>query len=170
VADLTITRAGAEALDRLEPLWLVLHHHHQDVGGRTLAPYVDDEFSWAARRAMYAGFLEPGGDSFVLLAEDGDELVAYAMVAVSALEDTWVHDTWRAGSRIAEIETVCVTPQARGRGIGSALLDRIDDELAEAGIDDVVIGAVVPNVDAIRLYQRRGFRPTWVYLSRFAGR
>jgi hypothetical protein len=26
------------------------------------------------------------------------------------------------------------------------------------------------NVDAIRLYKRRGFRPTWMYLSRFAGR
>jgi ribosomal protein S18 acetylase RimI-like enzyme len=26
------------------------------------------------------------------------------------------------------------------------------------------------NEDALRLYRRRGFRPTWLYLSRFAGR
>jgi hypothetical protein len=26
------------------------------------------------------------------------------------------------------------------------------------------------NAGAIRLYERRGFRPTWLYLSRFAGR
>jgi GNAT superfamily N-acetyltransferase len=38
------------------------------------------------------------------------------------------------------------------------------------GIADVIIGALPGNIDAIRLYERRGFRPTWMYLSRFAGR
>jgi ribosomal protein S18 acetylase RimI-like enzyme len=33
-----------------------------------------------------------------------------------------------------------------------------------------VLGVLPGNVDAIRLYERRGFRPTWLYLSRFAGR
>jgi hypothetical protein len=33
-----ISRAGAEVLDRLEPLWLELHHHHQAVAGRALEP------------------------------------------------------------------------------------------------------------------------------------
>ena len=37
----TITRAGAEAIDRLRPLWLELHHHHQAIGGEALGPYVD---------------------------------------------------------------------------------------------------------------------------------
>ena len=63
----TITRAGAEAIDRLAPLWLVLHRHHQSVGGEALGPYVDDETSWRARRDLYAGFLGDGG--FALLAE-----------------------------------------------------------------------------------------------------
>ena len=38
------------------------------------------------------------------------------------------------------------------------------------GVVDQVIGVLPGNVDAIRLYERRGFRPTWLYLSRFAGR
>ena len=165
-----ITRAGAEALDRLEPLWIALHRHHQAVGGAALEPYVDDAHSWAARRAMYAGFLAAPHGSFVLLAERGDALAAYAMVAVVPVEETWVDDTWRAGPLIAEIETLSVVPGERGQGIGSALLDRIDAELAAAGIADVVVGAFAANTGALALYERRGFRPTWNYLSRFGGK
>jgi ribosomal protein S18 acetylase RimI-like enzyme len=164
-----ITRAGADALDRLESLWLALHRHHQAVAP-ALEPYVDDAHSWAARRAMYAGFLAAPHGSFVLLADAGDLLVAYAMVAIAPVAETWVDDTWRTGPLIAEIETLSVRPDARGRGIGSALLDRIDAELAAAGVADVVVGAFATNTDALALYERRGFRPTWNYLSRFAGR
>jgi ribosomal protein S18 acetylase RimI-like enzyme len=165
-----ISRAGADVLDRLEPLWLVLHRHHQAVGGPALEPYVDDAHSWAARRAMYAGFLAAPHGSFVLLAERGEALLGYAMVAITPVADTWVDDTWRAGPLIAEIETLSVAPTARRQGIGSTLLDRIDAELAEAGVHDMVVGAFAANTGALALYERRGFRPTWNYLSRFAGR
>jgi ribosomal protein S18 acetylase RimI-like enzyme len=170
VDDVVITRVGAEALDRLEPLWIELHHHHQAVAGDALRPYVDDAYSWAARRAMYAGFLAAPHGSFVLLAERADALLAYAMVAITPVEETWVDDTWRTGPLVAEIETLSVAPEARGQGLGGALLDRIDAELADAGIPDVVVGAFAANAGALALYERRGFRPTWNYLSRFAGR
>jgi ribosomal protein S18 acetylase RimI-like enzyme len=174
VDDVVITRAGAEALDRLRPLWLELHHHHQAVAGDALRPYVDDEHSWAARRGMYAGFLAAPHGSFLLLAEpagaDAGALLAYAMVAITPVEETWLDDTWRTGPLIAEIETLSVAPEARGRGLGSALLDRIDAELDAAGVADVVVGAFAANERALRLYERRGFRPTWNYLSRLAGR
>jgi ribosomal protein S18 acetylase RimI-like enzyme len=170
VEGVVITRAGVEVLDRLEPLWLELHHHHQAVAGPALQPYVGDAHSWAARRAMYEGFLAAPHGSFVLLAERGDELVAYAMVAIVPVEETWVDDTWRTGPLVAEIETMSVAEGERGRGLGSALLDRIDDELAELGVGDVVVGAFAANTGALALYERRGFRPTWLYMSRFAGR
>jgi ribosomal protein S18 acetylase RimI-like enzyme len=166
--DITITRAGAEALDRLRPLWLELHHHHQAVGGPALGPYVGDDASWAARRALYGDFLASGG--FAVLAERDGELVGYAMVAVKTSAETELDDTWRAGARVAEIETLSVAPTARGAGIGSALLDRVDAELEAAGIHDVLIAAFVTNSDAIRLYERRGFRPASLYLIRLSGR
>jgi ribosomal protein S18 acetylase RimI-like enzyme len=164
----TITRAGAEALDRLRPLWLELHHHHQAVGGPALGPYVDDEQSWNACRATYAKLFAAG--AFAFLAERDGELVGYALVAVMPASETILDDTWRVGGRVAEIETVCVAPAERGAGIGSALLDRVDAELQAEGIEDVLIGAVVTNSDAIRLYERRGFRPAWLYMMRLAGR
>jgi ribosomal protein S18 acetylase RimI-like enzyme len=166
--DVTITRAGAEALDRLRPLWLELHHHHQSVGGPALGPYVDDEASWTARRALYAEFLEGGG--FAVLAEGDGELIGYAMVAVKTSAETEFDDTWHSGPQVAEIETLSVDPSARGQGIGSALLDRVDAELEEAGLHDVVIAAFATNASAIRLYERRGFRPASLYLIRLAAR
>ncbi len=165
---LSITRAGPEALDRLAPLWLLLHRHHREVGGEALGPYVDDDSSWRARRELYAGFLGSGG--FALLAERDGELAGYAMVAVTPVAETLMPDTWRTGDHVAEIETLSVAPHARGEGIGSALLDRIDAELESAGVRDVMIGAFVTNTDAIRLYERRGFRPAWLYMLRLDGR
>ena len=166
--DVTIARAGAEALDRLRPLWLELHHHHQAVGGPALGPYVDDEESWNARRVLYTEFLAGGG--FAVLAERDGELIGYAMVALKTSAETEFDDTWRAGPRVAEIETLSVAAAARGQGIGSALLDRVDAELDAEGVHDVVIAAFATNAGAIRLYERRGFRPASLYLIRLAAR
>jgi ribosomal protein S18 acetylase RimI-like enzyme len=168
VTDLAISRAGPEVLDRLRPLWLELHRHHQAVGGAALGPYVDEPTSWAARRALYLEFFAGGG--FAVLAERDGELIGYAMVAIKTSTETELDDTWRSGARVAEIETLSVAPGARGSGTGSALLDRIDLELAADGIDDVLIAAFVTNTDAIRLYERRGFRPASLHMIRLAGR
>ena len=61
-------------------------------------------------------------------------------------------------------------PETRGTGIGTRLLDAVDAELEQRGIDDMLIGAVASNGDAIRLYERRGFVPAWVYMTRFGAR
>ena len=105
-----------------------------------------------------------------MLAEQDGALVGYAMVAVKTSAETELDDTWVSGSRVAEIETLVVAPEARGGGVGSALLDAVDAELAAAGIEDVLIAAFVTNLDAIRLYERRGFRPASLYMIRLAGR
>lgn len=164
----TITRAGAEALDRLRPLWLVLHRHHQAVGGERLGPYVGEDASWTARRALYAEFFAAGG--FAMLAERDGALVGYAMVAIKTSAETELDDTWVAGERVADIETLVVLPETRGDGVGSALLDAVDVELEAEGIHDVLIAAFVTNTDAIRLYEKRGFRPASLYMIRLAGR
>ena len=33
-----------------------------------------------------------------------------------------------------------------------------------------MIGVLPGNDGAVRMYERRGYRPTWMYLSRFDGR
>ena len=61
-------------------------------------------------------------------------------------------------------------PEHRGRGLGTELLERLERELREQGVTDLVIGALPGNEGAVRMYERRGYRPTWLYLSRFDGR
>jgi ribosomal protein S18 acetylase RimI-like enzyme len=166
----TITRGSAADIDALEPLWLSVHHAHC-AAMEELGPYVDDATSWRERRKLYAGILEKP-DTFLLLVHDEDsgDLIGYALTHIVPVEDTWVADTWSTGQRIAEIESMGVLPGHRGAGIGSALLDAIDEELAARGIPDVIIGVLYGNSRARELYERRGFRPTWMYLSRFENR
>jgi GNAT superfamily N-acetyltransferase len=167
VPDAVVIPLGVGDLDELELLWLLLHAHHQAVAPQ-LAPYVDDATSWGERRAHYVDALERGG--FLLGARDDGQLIAYALVGITTERPNAWSDTWQVGDAIAELETLVVLPELRGSGVGTRLLDAVDAELEERGIGDMLIGAVASNGDAIRLYERRGFVPAWIYMTRFDAR
>jgi ribosomal protein S18 acetylase RimI-like enzyme len=167
-ASARVRRGSADDLPALEPLWVSVHHKHAE-SMPELAPYVDDGQTWAARCALYAELLAKP-DTVLLLAYDGDALIGYGLAHVMAARDTWVADTWQTGARIGEIESLAVLPEYRGSGIGTRLLEALEAELAADGVRDLILGVLPGNTDAIRLYQRRGYRPTWTYLSRLDGR
>jgi ribosomal protein S18 acetylase RimI-like enzyme len=167
-ASVELRRGSAADLAALEPLWVSVHHRHAE-SMPELAPYVDDSQTWAARSALYAELLAKP-DTILLLAGAGDSLVGYGLAHVMAAGDTWIADTWQTGARIGEIESLAILPEYRGSGIGTRLLDALEAELAAAGVRDLVLGVLPGNSDAIRIYQRRGYRPTWTYLSRLDGR
>ena len=166
--DVELRRGSAEDLAALEPLWVSVHHRHAQAMPE-LAPYVDDTQTWKARSALYADLLAKP-DTVLLLAHAGDSLIGYGLAHVMPARDTWVADTWQTSSRIGEIESLAVLPEYRGRGVGTRLLDALETELAAAGVHDLILGVLPGNTDAIRLYERRGYRPTWTYLSRLDGR
>jgi ribosomal protein S18 acetylase RimI-like enzyme/ketosteroid isomerase-like protein len=155
-----------EQLSELRALWLQLHHHHQAVEP-SLAPYVSDRQSWQRRREMYEDALALR-DSFGLVVRQGKMPTAYAMVRVEEATAAW-NDTWAVGKRTAEILTLVVAEGERGRGVGSALMRQVQSQLNRIAIRDVLIGAVPNNQAAIGLYKKLGYRPTWLYLSRFGG-
>jgi ribosomal protein S18 acetylase RimI-like enzyme len=164
----TLSRGTAQDIPRLEPLWVGVHHQHA-ASMPELAPYVSDEETWRERRALYEElFRKP--DTFLFLATLGGELIGYALVHVTPAAETWAGDTWVTGERIAELESISVLPEHRGRGIGSLLFDACHREIEGLGVDDVIIGLLPGNEGALRLYERHGYRPTWLYLSRFGGR
>jgi ribosomal protein S18 acetylase RimI-like enzyme len=160
MADVELVRAGPESIDDFEPLWLQLRAHHA-----SLEPDLGIQprpVSWALRRKLYQAWLgQP--DSFAITARKGGSLVGYAVVVVHAGPD----DTWVTGDRIAEVESLCVASQERRTGLGSAILDFVDAELASIGVEDIQIGVVAANADAIRFYRRRGLRPWLTIMSRF---
>jgi ribosomal protein S18 acetylase RimI-like enzyme len=163
-----ITRGSAADIPTLEPLWVAVHHQHA-ASMPELAPYVSDAQTWEPQRAIYEELLTKP-DTVLLLAHVDGALVGYAVTHVMAARETWIYDTWRTGERIGELEAIGVLPEHRGKGIGSALLDAVDREFEALGVDDVILGVLPGNTEAMRLYARRGFTPTWLYMSRFAGR
>lgn len=154
-------RLAADDLDRLEPLWLQLHHHHRAVAPE-LEPYVSDADSWRARRRLYEHVLAEGG--FVLVARAGGADVGYLAAAEVAMPWTATLDS---PARVTELVTMLVTPEVRGRGIGSALLDAFDAALEASGNPAALVGVVPQNRRAVALYERRGFTPAWLTMTRF---
>ena len=156
-----IVEIGAGRLAELRDLWLALHRHHAEIGSQPLVE--DEDSSWQRRRALYEEWLR-AGEGIAIVAERDGEPVGYAVVHLHDGPD----DTYPVGARWAEIYSLSVAPQARGQGIGTQLLDAIDDRLTNLGIHDVAVSAMVENDAALRLYQRRGFVPRELILWRFA--
>lgn len=163
-----IRAGGAEDLDLVGPLWVAVHHRHAETMPE-LAPYVSDAETWRVRRALYEELLAKP-DTLLLIAVVDDAVAGYRLAHVLPVDETWIPDTWATGPRIGEIESLSVLSQYRGGGMGSELLRRLEEHLAAQGVEDLMLGALAGNHDAIRLYERRGYRLTWLYLSRFKGR
>ncbi len=56
------------------------------------------------------------------------------------------------------VDAIGVAPEARGRGIGTVLLAEAEAIARERGHASLALSVVAENVDAVRLYERIGFR------------
>ncbi len=65
---------------------------------------------------------------------------------------------WQVGDE-GEVANIAVHPLARRRGFGSRLLEHLLSEARAAGVTRVFLDVRPSNLDAIRIYRRRGFRP-----------
>jgi len=152
--------AGVERVDEVRELWLELHRHHRAVVD-SVPLLEDEELSWLRRRALYADRLS--SDGFLVIASQGGEPVGYALVCIEHGPD----DTFPVGELYAELYSLSVTAAARGRRVGTKLLDFVDQELTRRSIPDLKVAVMVGNDGARRLYERRGLRPAELVLYRF---
>jgi len=74
------------------------------------------------------------------------------------------------------VQGIAVAAHHRGRGIGSALLERVSDHARAGGFKAIVLEVVDTNPDAQRLYERLGFAVTgqehygrWTAAGGFSG-
>jgi putative acetyltransferase len=58
----------------------------------------------------------------------------------------------------AELKRMFVTPPMRGRGIGRRLLERLETKARAHGVHRLVLETGIHQLEAIRLYERAGFR------------
>jgi ribosomal-protein-alanine N-acetyltransferase len=77
-------------------------------------------------------------------ARDGRRLSGFVLASLAADE--------------GEILSLCVAPECRRRGIGSALLERLREALIAHGTQAFFLEVNAQNHAAIRLYEKAGFR------------
>ncbi len=121
-----------------------------------------DAASWAARLGYYEDVLAHSGIALIARVDGAD-----AGYALAVIEPARWPATFAGGPVNAELASLAVRGELRGRGLGAALLAAVEARLDEAGIGDRIIGVVPGNTRAIELYSRRGYEPTWLALTRF---
>ena len=145
--------AGAERLDDVESVWHTLHDHHVAIDHERNARIREQRQTWEMRRTDLAKALAQE-DAFLVLAEEADAIVGFALVHFRPNENWRVH-----GERFGELETLAVLPDHRGEGIGRGLMDKVYERMRELDVAELSIVVVERNADARRFYEREGFLP-----------
>jgi ribosomal protein S18 acetylase RimI-like enzyme len=156
---IVITRGREDVLDAVRPLWLALRDHHHQVAPE-LGPVRADHDTWTRRRGQYAAWLAEDARTFFLVARRDGHVMAYAFLRPVRRTSA----TWDADHDTLELETLSVSPAARGTGIGARLIALVREEVARGGYAGLQLVAIAANADAIRFYEREGFAPELVYL------
>jgi ribosomal protein S18 acetylase RimI-like enzyme len=148
---ITIAQLDPADIDDVAPLWKALLDHVAALP-EALVPVRPSDESWELERKEMLQAL--AGDAFALVARRDGAAVGYVFVRLEGPDPVWY-----TGAAHAELAHLSVAAGERGSGIGSALMDAMDAELERRGVDDVEIGVDTGNDSAVRLYERRGYRP-----------
>ena len=141
----------ARRLDRLEPLWNELREDHF-MSAPELGPIRERGDSWERCRFQYECWLERAG-SQILVAGADDHLYGYAMVGVAPGSPLWDD-----GQYIGVIQSLSVSPERRGQGIGSALVGAARAHLRRIGVPSLYLTAVPSSPDILSFLEHNGFR------------
>jgi ribosomal protein S18 acetylase RimI-like enzyme len=152
--DVTISLAGAERIDDLEPIYRTLYEHHVAIAKWRPAPERGLETAWERRRGRYEGTLSTP-DGILLVAERDGRVVGALIGEVDDPADG--SDVFAVPTRIAHVHDLAVLPDAQGHGIGRALMDRFEEELRERDVGEYGLEVMPGNDSALRFYESMGF-------------
>ncbi len=149
---ITIAPLSPKHIDLVAPLWKALLDHVAALS-EACVPIRPFDQSWPLEREHMLEAL--GEEAFILVARRaGAQPVGYAFVTIESADPVWY-----TGEKYAELAHLCVADGRRAAGVGTALMDAVDAELERRGVNDVLIGVDAGNHDAMRFYERRGYRP-----------
>jgi ribosomal protein S18 acetylase RimI-like enzyme len=152
-----IRRATAQDLPALGKLGaLLLRTHYTFDQRRFMAPGDDPEQGYA----WFLGTQLAESDVVVFVAEQRGVVIGYVYAGIEPQswkelrdEAGWIHD-------------VVVDERGRGMGLATRLIEAAAEWLASRGMPRVVLWTAEQNRDALRLFERLGFRRTMVELTR----
>lgn len=101
-------------------------------------------------------------DGLLLMAEEDGQVVGFACV-LRRVEREEPDDPESDHAYLAEIS---VSPERRGHGVGSALLDAAERAAAERGARTIRLVVVAANDGAQRVYSRRGYERSHVVMTK----
>lgn len=105
----------------------------------------------AWRHDVATGLRSPVADSFTFVAERDAEVLGYCYVAAPGREQP-------AGSRVAELVAIYVTPARWGQGIGRSLMEAAVAEAEQLGYEEMALWTFERNAQARAFYARLGWR------------
>jgi ribosomal protein S18 acetylase RimI-like enzyme len=114
------------------------------------APFLDDDHLYVAQLRDVA---RRAAEAELLVAVDGGDVLGTVTFVPDGgpLGEIAEHDE-------AEFRMLAVDPAARGRGVGTALLQRVLDESRARGKRGIVCSSLATMRAAHRIYDRLGFR------------
>ncbi|MEZ5075422.1 MAG: GNAT family N-acetyltransferase [Solirubrobacterales bacterium] len=155
--EVEIAEVGAERLDDIERLWCDMHEHDAAVGGvRDIAPFRAAGDAWRRGRGRFESWMAAGTGRLLIAERDGSP-VGFAFFRTCAGDPGFA-----TGERMAELVALSVEPELRRWGVGSLLMEAVEDRLSAAGIDHIALNVVSGNDDALRFYERWGILPSHV--------
>ncbi|MBW3628920.1 MAG: GNAT family N-acetyltransferase [Gemmatimonadetes bacterium] len=125
----------------------------------TFASYVEyassmEPGAWAALEQALVGALAAEGPAQRIVAERGGKLIGSVMLYPRAA-DAYVGAV--AEAHWPELRILAVAPEARGHGVGEALVKECVRRAREAGASDLGLHTSQTMKAAVRMYERLGF-------------
>jgi GNAT superfamily N-acetyltransferase len=114
---------------------------------------------WPADPARWLAGRDPLG---AWVAEDDHSGRLIGHLSLHAIDASHVRPQWLDAlavppERLAVVSRFFVSPRARGRGVGGALMRRAEERAAAANLQ-LVLDVAAHNLTAIAFYERRGWR------------
>ena len=156
--EVEIIEAGEERLDDIESLWREMHDYHAEVVGeaRNVAPFRSSADSWLRRRGEFEGWMRTSEGRLLIAERDGSP-VGFAFFRLCEADLSF-----ETGERRGELEALSVEPELRRWGVGSLLMEAVEQRLTTAGIEFIGLAVISGNADALRFYERWGIVPSEV--------
>lgn len=144
--NITIRRATINDLEAICDLSQQLFDYEQQF---------TDEFNMSWSRAIegkkfFTKKLK-GRKSFILLAQDGNKLAGYILIALES-------PAWREYIPIADVANLSIAPDYRGKGIGTRLMQQAKKMAIKRGAKRMSVSALTSNARVLKFYEKQGFK------------
>jgi GNAT superfamily N-acetyltransferase len=153
-AGVTIRRAGADDLDLVTGMIVRLDRHH--ARSPFFRPYLPEHTN--AVRVRHATMLPDPANAYWLAERGGHALGLHMYVIPDPAMET--------PDRCIHLIEAYTEPEARGLGLGTALLRHGLRHARDAGFTSCIVEWVSPNLSGSRFWLRSGFRPLTTWLVR----